>query len=147
LKLINDLPDNFLVMNGDVLTDLNYSDFYEFHVGGKHIFTISSFEREQIIDYGVLEPNEQGKLSGFREKPRMRYEVSMGVYMANKRILDIIPKNRPYGFDSLMLDLIAAKSPATVRRHQGCWLDIGRPEDYALAIDEFERMKARFLGE
>ena len=147
LKIISDLPDDFLVMNGDVLTDLDYSDFYEFHVSGGHLFTISSFEREQIIDYGVLDPDSQGMLGGFREKPRVRYEVSMGVYMANKRVLDFIPNGRPYGFDTMMLDLIAAKLPARVRRHEGYWLDIGRPDDYALAIDEFERMKVRFLGE
>lgn len=147
LKLISDLPDDFLVMNGDVLTDLDYSDFYEFHASGGHLFTVSSFEREQIIDYGVLDPDSQGILGGFREKPRVRYEVSMGVYMANKRVLDFIPNGQPYGFDAMMLDLIAAKSPARVRRHEGYWLDIGRPDDYALAIDEFERMKVRFLGE
>lgn len=147
LKLINNLPNDFLVMNGDVLTDLDYSDFYEFHVSGGHPFTVSSFEREQIIDYGVLDPDSQGMLCGFREKPRVRYEVSMGVYMANKRVLDFIPNGQPYGFDTMMLDLIAAKLPARIRRHEGYWLDIGRPDDYALAIDEFERMKVRFLGE
>lgn len=147
LRLIKDLPSDFLVMNGDVLTDLDFSKFADFHVDGGHLFTISSYEREHTIDYGVLEPDRSGRLSGFREKPKVRYEVSMGVYMVNRDVLDFIPGDRPYGFDSLMLDLIAANNPAVIRRHEGYWLDIGRPDDYALAIDEFDKMRARFIGD
>ncbi len=69
LKLIQDLPDNFLVMNGDILTDLNFSSFYEDHVKQKSIFTISSYERTHIMEYGVLEINDEKELTGFSEKP------------------------------------------------------------------------------
>jgi NDP-sugar pyrophosphorylase family protein len=147
LKLIKDLPDNFLVMNGDVLTDLDYEEFFEYHIKAGNIFTISAHVREQLVDYGVLELGNDQKLRGFTEKPRLRYDVSMGVYMANRKVLDLIPRDRSYGFDNLMIDLIAANQPASVRRHNGYWLDIGRPDDYAQAIDEFEKMKSRFLGE
>lgn len=147
LKLIDDLPEDFLVMNGDVLTDLDYSEFFDYHVNAQNIFTISAHVREQLIDYGVLESDDTGKLRGFREKPRLRYEVSMGVYMMNHRAVDFIPRDTSYGFDHLMLDLIGAGQPATVRRHDGYWLDIGRPDDYAQAIDEFEKTRSRFLGE
>jgi len=147
LKLIRDLPDDFLVMNGDILADLNYAEFFEDHVPRKNICTLSCCVREQMLDYGVLEPDSQGRLGGFREKPKFQYEVSMGVYMVNRRVLDFIPDNKSYGFDTLMIDLIRAKDPAAIRRHNGYWLDIGRPDDYALAIDEFERTKHRFLRE
>jgi NDP-mannose synthase len=147
LRLIKDLPENFLVMNGDILTDLSFSDLYEEHVGKNNIFTISSHVREQRIDYGVLEKNAEGYLSGFREKPKSRYLVSMGVYMASRRIMKYIPEDTIYGFDHLMLDLIAAKQPASVREFDGYWLDIGRPDDYMQAIEEFDQMKPRFLGE
>lgn len=147
LSRIKDLPDNFLVMNGDILTDLNYSAFFDDHVLEKNLFTISSYLREQVIDYGVLIPDGSGHLREFNEKPRVSYEVSMGVYMVSHLALAHIPAERNYGFDTLMLDLIAAKKPARVKRFGGYWLDIGRPEDYARAIDEFESLKPRFLGE
>jgi NDP-sugar pyrophosphorylase family protein len=147
LKLIKDLPDNFLVMNGDILTDLNYADFYDTHVRSGNIFTISSMRREHRIDYGVLDTDNAGVLTGFREKPSVAYEVSMGIYMLNKKVLDHIPDGQPFGFDGLMLDLLAAGNPAAVKAFSGYWLDIGRPDDYEKAVDEFEAMKSRFLDD
>jgi len=147
LCLIRDLPENFMVMNGDILTDLSYSEFYEDHVSNNNIFTISAHMREQKVDYGVLEMDANNHLSGFREKPSAEYLVSMGVYMASRRIMDFIPEGKSYGFDNLMLDLLAAGKPATVQKFDGYWLDIGRPDDYIQAIEEFEQMKPRFLGE
>lgn len=147
LRLIPDLPENFLVMNGDILTDLSFSDFFIEHASRNNIFTISSHVREQKIDYGVLEADTNGYLSGFKEKPRSKYLVSMGVYMVSRRVMDFIPSDQSYGFDNLMIDLIAARQPAAVRKFDGYWLDIGRPDDYMQAIEEFEQMKPRFLGE
>jgi NDP-sugar pyrophosphorylase family protein len=145
LKLIKDLPDNFLIMNGDVLTDLDFSDLYKYHTQKKNIFTISSYLRSQLNDYGVLEVGEDRKLFGFREKPTTHFEVSMGVYMANKEIFDVIPTNTFYGFDHLMLDLIKRNSPASVKVHNGYWLDIGRPDDYHIALEKFEKERTVFL--
>lgn len=146
LRLIKDLPDNFLVMNGDILTDLNFDDLYQTHLQQNEIFTISSYAREQLVDYGVLDVADE-RLMGLREKPRMNYEVSMGVYVMSKRALDFIPPETAYGFDHLMHDLIAAGEGVAVRKFSGYWLDIGRPDDYLQAIDEFESMRSRFLGE
>jgi NDP-sugar pyrophosphorylase family protein len=141
LKLIKDLPENFLVMNGDVMTDLDFEVFYNAHVSNANIFTVSAYSRDQKVDYGVLEIGADGRLIDFIEKPTTRYNVSMGVYMANKQILDYIPENQLYGFDHLMLDLIKFNNPATVRVHEGYWLDIGRPDDYEKACVDFEQGK------
>lgn len=146
LKLIADLPDNFLVMNGDILTDLSFSSFYRDHVNSKKIFTISSHKRQQLIDYGVLEMNENNDLMGFIEKPRTNYEVSMGIYMVNRGVLKFIPNGVPYGFDSLMLDLLKEKLQVGVKSYEGHWLDIGRPDDYMQAIEQFDTMKDKFLN-
>jgi NDP-sugar pyrophosphorylase family protein len=146
LRNIDSLPENFLVMNGDILTDLDYSKFYETHVAKNNIFTISSYMRVQPVDYGVLVPDSNRLLEGFIEKPRYSYEVSMGVYMMSKRALNFVPENKEYGFDKLMLELIAAKQPAAVERFEGYWLDIGRPDDYAQAIDEFDKLREQFVG-
>lgn len=146
LRQIEDLPEDFLVMNGDILTDLSFSELYDHHVRARNIFTISSYSRKQLIDYGVLEVGPDHKLSGFREKPTLDVEVSMGVYMANRAVLELIPPDTAYGFDQLMLDLLAAGRPAATRRFDGYWLDIGRPDDYNQALEEFEPMRARFLA-
>lgn len=145
LRLIKDLPKNFLVMNGDILTDLDFRTFHDFHAAKKNIFTISSFQREVHSEYGVLQINECEQLTGFQEKPIVRYDVSMGVYMAHRDVLRYIPSGQPYGFDHLMLDLIADNNPAGVMKYDGYWLDIGRPDDYNQAIDEFESLKSQFL--
>ena len=137
LKLIKDLPENFLVMNGDVMTDLDFGAFYDTHVAEKNIFTISAYERDNKIDYGVLEMDESGRLVGFREKPVLHYHVSMGVYMMNRKCLDVIPEDTFYGFDHLMLELIARHTPATVKAFKGYWMDIGRPEDYETARRDY----------
>jgi NDP-mannose synthase len=147
LKLITDLPENFLVMNGDILTDLDFAAFYNTHVSAKRLFTISSHVREHKIDYGVLDTNDKHELSGFREKPKQNYQVSMGIYMLNRGVLDHIPADTPFGFDHLMLKLIELKKSVNVEKFSGYWLDIGRPDDYAQAIDEFAELKGRFLAD
>ena len=146
LHLISDLPQNFLVMNGDVLTDLDFGTFHDEHVSSNNIFTISSYERSQKVDYGVLVSDENNILQDFHEKPRTKYEVAMGIYMANRDVLSYVPKT-PYGFDDLMLDLLRDKSEVAVRPFNGYWLDIGRPDDYMKAIEEFDEMKHIFLHE
>ena len=145
LKLISDLPDNFLIMNGDILCDIDYGKFHDEHCKASSIFTISAARRIQKIEYGVLIDNSAGQLVDFKEKPSEEFLVSMGIYMANKEILSIIPAGQQYGFDHLMLELIKRKNYATIKEHKGYWLDIGRPDDYAQAIDEFESKKNSFI--
>jgi NDP-sugar pyrophosphorylase family protein len=145
LRLISDLPAHFLVMNGDILTDLPFGSFYDQHVSDNRLFTISSHRREQLIDYGVLEINEQENLIGFREKPKSSYEVSMGIYMVSREVLRFIPDGAPYGFDNLMLDILKTKHPVAVKSYDGYWLDIGRPDDYMQAIEQFESLRGRFV--
>lgn len=145
LRLISDLPEHFLVMNGDILTDLNFASFHQRHVAGDRLFTISSHHRQHTIDYGVLEKDASGHLAGFREKPMTEFEVSMGVYMVSRKVLDVIPANQSYGFDQLMLDLIKTARKVHIERFHGYWLDIGRPDDYMQAIEQFEGMREIFI--
>lgn len=146
LKLIHDLPDNFLVMNGDILSSINFKELFEAHERAGHIFTINSYIREHVNLYGVLETNDSNELIGFKEKPISRFQVSMGVYMLNKRVLNFIPENTPYGFDQLMLNLMEKGEKVNVNLFKGYWLDIGRPDDYAEATEVFEQNKTKFLG-
>ena len=145
LKLIDNLPDDFLVMNGDILTDLDYGKFYKNHIENNNIFTISSYQREVKSEFGVLDVDETNTLSGFREKPVSIYDVSMGIYMVSKKAVEYIPEDTFYGFDHLMLDLMAKKEKPKVQKFHGYWLDIGRPDDYDIAINMFENNSKQFL--
>ena len=145
LKLINDLPQNFLVMNGDILTDLDFRKFYDNHIENNNIFTISAYQREIKSEFGVLDIDDNNTLYGFREKPTSTYDVSMGIYMVSKRVVDYIPKDTFYGFDHLMLDLMKNKEGPKVQKFSGYWLDIGRPDDYDIAIDMFSTNSKQFL--
>ncbi|PDT58066.1 nucleoside-diphosphate-sugar pyrophosphorylase [Bradyrhizobium diazoefficiens] len=144
LRLIDDLPDNFLVINADVLSDLDLSRFLADHVASGAIFTIGATSRDQVLDYGVLGV-EGERLVNFREKPKLPQLVSMGIYAVNRRVIDYIPPTGPFGFDQLMLKLIEKGEPVNVKRHDGYWLDIGRPDDYERATIEFEKDRKRFL--
>ncbi len=144
LRLIRDLPENFLLMNGDVLTDLKFGQVFEEHVTNKRNFTIAASERTHIVDYGVLHTDGQ-HLSGFEEKPRFQYLVSMGVYIVNRSVLDNVPEGRAYGFDNLMLDMIKRGQSVYVQRYSGYWLDIGRVEDYMRAVEEFGERRRELL--
>ncbi len=143
LRLIKNLPENFLVMNGDVLTDLDFGRFFEQHRKDQNIYTISSYRRQVHSDFGVLHVNDKGLLTGFEEKPKYDLEVSMGVYAMNRAVLDAIPAGIPFGFDHLMLKLIEQNRLPRVVCHDGQWLDIGRAEDYDKAQDLISRLNSR----
>jgi NDP-sugar pyrophosphorylase family protein len=139
LTLINDLPDDFLVMNGDIITDLDFHHFFEHHVKSKSNFTISAYQRLNKIDYGVLTGNDEDQLVKFEEKPVLHYLVSMGIYMVSKKCVEYIPKNVFFGFDHLMNLLIKRKEYPLIKEHKGYWLDIGRPDDFEQAIIDNEK--------
>jgi NDP-sugar pyrophosphorylase family protein len=145
LKLVKDLPEQFLLMNGDVLTDLNYRSFCDAHVSAGRLFTISAAPRTDVVDYGVLEVDGENRLRRFHEKPAHRYLVSMGVYVVNRSLVERVLPNVKYGFDDLMRDMLGRGEPVHVEPYGGYWLDIGRPDDYERAIDEFETYRSKLV--
>jgi NDP-mannose synthase len=144
LRLIQDLPENFLLMNGDVLTDLPIGKLYDEHVSQKRQFTIAASERTNTVDYGVLHAREN-RLVGFEEKPKLQYLVSMGIYVVSRSVLDHVPADLKYGFDDLMLAMLARNEPVYVERYPGYWLDIGRADDYLRAVEEFDERRKQLL--
>jgi len=142
--LKDQLPDEFLVMNGDVLTDLDYADLLNQHSLSGTGLTVAIAERTHRVEFGVLDV-EASHIVGFREKPDLRYQVSMGVYGMSRLTLAPYPPGRPFGFDQLVLDLLArGENPATYP-FAGFWLDIGRPEDYDEANRSFEENRSKLL--
>lgn len=143
LKLIADLPDNFLVMNGDILSDVPYGQLLDDHVASEALFTISAAARDQKIDYGVLRIDASDVLCGFEEKPSIPFLVSMGVYAVSSKVLDAIPSDIAFGFDQLVLGYLNDGKDVKVVPHTGYWLDIGRPDDYERAIDDWPELSKR----
>lgn len=145
LRLIPKLDDDFLVMNGDVLTDLDFAAFMKAHKARKALATVATYQRDAPIDFGVLERDPNNRIVAFKEKPVYHFDVSMGVYAFSKNILALVPKGRPFGFDQLMYVLTEKNADVFSYPFDGYWLDIGRPDDYARAVEEFEQNKDRFL--
>lgn len=145
LTLINNLPDNFLVMNGDILCDLDYGQFLKNHIKSESKISVSAFRRNVKIDFGVLKYNEAKLLTSFEEKPVYDFDVSMGIYSLSRTAIERLPKGKFYGFDHLMRDGLALDAPINICPFSGYWLDIGRPDDYEYANEHFEEL-AKKLG-
>ncbi len=144
LRLIPDLTEDFLVMNGDLLTDLDYGEFLRRHREQGNDATIGVYGRDVKIDLGVLERDGEGRIVDYREKPVLTYDVSMGVYAFSPAILEHIPDGY-FDFPDLVLEMI--RRGRTVRGYpfDGLWLDIGRQEDYGRAVETFAAERGRFL--
>jgi len=128
------LTEPFLVLNGDVLTDLNLTQFVSFHRRNQANVTIATTTRPTKMDFGVID-EANGQVIGFREKPELTHLVSMGIYCMNPIVLESIPSNVAFGFDDLMFQMLEEKEAVHVFKHSGFWLDIGRVEDFIKAQD------------
>jgi NDP-sugar pyrophosphorylase family protein len=139
-------PEHFLVMNGDILTDLDFADLLRSHAAGGAPLTVGTYRRDVKIDYGVLEVAGE-RIVGFREKPVLEYSVSMGVYGLSRITLARYEAGRPLGFDQLVLDLLGRGEHPASYPFSGHWLDIGRPEDYDRANSDIDLIRPTFLPE
>jgi Nucleoside-diphosphate-sugar pyrophosphorylase involved in lipopolysaccharide biosynthesis/translation initiation factor 2B, gamma/epsilon subunits (eIF-2Bgamma/eIF-2Bepsilon) len=144
VAILDKLPEQFLVLNGDILTDLSFSALLDAHSASNAQLTIATYHRHVDVDFGVLTV-EAGRVVGFVEKPTLNYQVSMGVYAVSRAALAGYPAGEALGFDRLVIDLLAAgRNPASYA-FEGYWLDIGRPEDYDRANSEFVRLRSHLL--
>jgi len=143
LTLIDNLPENFLVMNGDILCDLNYRAFFESHVKSGSRISVSAYRRQVKIDFAVLRYDAQGKLNEFQEKPAYDIDVSMGIYCINRSVIEALPRGAKYGFDNLMNDGLANNQSIDIRPFSGFWLDIGLSDDYQYADEHFEELTSK----
>jgi NDP-sugar pyrophosphorylase family protein len=141
LTLIPDLPDDFIVANGDVLTDLDIGSVYRTHLDRSAELTVATYEGTEKIDYGVLEIDPESRVVAFAEKPNYSFIVSMGIYVFNRSVLELVPPDRPYGFDQLMLDMLKLQREVYAYPYDGYWLDVGRPVDYERAQADVEQLQ------
>lgn len=146
LGSVPDLADEtlFLVMNGDVLTTIDLAAMIAHHTATDSDLTIACASRSVNIDLGVLEIND-GRVTGYREKPSFPYEVSMGIYLYTPRAHAWIEAGEYLDFPDLILKMLEAGQRVTAYRTDCLWLDIGRHEDYAMATETFEKHRDIFL--
>jgi NDP-sugar pyrophosphorylase family protein len=144
-NILDQLPEHFLVMNGDVLTNLNYADLLHCHITSEAPLTVAAYQRKVRIDFGCLETNSHGMIVGFTEKPTLSYRVSMGVYALSAKTLSPYPRGLTFGFDELVLDLLARGERPAMMDFDGYWVDIGHPDDYDEANRDFEGLRPLLL--
>lgn len=145
LLLLEDLPENFLVMNGDVLTTMKYDRFFQYHLENDCEVTIACHRCTTKVDLGVIHFDHKLEVTNYQEKPQIPYDVSMGVYAFNRSVLDLTEPGEHLDFPTLIQRMIARGRKVKVFMCDALWLDIGRVEDYAVANGTFEEHRDLFL--
>ena len=145
LALVPGLNDTFLGMNGDLLTNLDLNALVQFHREQKAVLTIGVHERDVKIDLGVLEFDASHLVTRYLEKPRTTYNVSMGIYVYEPRVLRYIEAGRYLDFPELVLRLLENGERVCAFPSDCLWLDIGRPDDYARAQQLFMEKNGDFI--
>lgn len=147
LANVEGLENTFLVTNGDVLTTLDLKDLIAYHKAQGAVATIATHKRKVDINLGVVEVDGNNQITGYREKPSINYLVSMGVYVFEPKVLQYIPKDEYLDFPDLVHKLVDAGEKVSGYVFKGYWEDLGRPDDYQRATEDFENMHNQFLPE
>jgi NDP-sugar pyrophosphorylase family protein len=148
LALIDRPDEPVLVINGDILTTLDFAAMMRFHRDRGAAATIASYPREVKIDFGVLEfGDDPNVLAGYREKPEFSFQVSMGLYILDPTAWDFLEPGQPLQMPDLLETMRHAGRPVHCYKEPCYWLDIGRHDDYATANEVFEARRRSFLGE
>ena len=147
LAIIPDLPETFLVMNGDILTSLNYQKLIRYHRQHRGMVTIAMNQKRIQLELGVMECNRAHQLTRYVEKPTFLYAVSMGIYIFEKKVLDWIPRKKYLDFPELIQKLIRQRVKVVCYPSNDFWLDVGRHEDYEEAQRKFQEMRRKLLYE
>jgi NDP-sugar pyrophosphorylase family protein len=142
LQLINPPEDSFLVMNGDILTTLDYAELVRFHEEQGGALTIATHSKDVSIGLGVIE-GEGAEVSDYIEKPTLSYEVSMGIYVYSQTALEHVPDGR-FDFPDLVLALLAAGERVTTYKFDGEWFDIGTLQEHEQAVAAYTEKRALF---
>jgi NDP-sugar pyrophosphorylase family protein len=145
LGLVEGLDERFLVMNGDLLTTMDYGTLWAYHRQRGALATLTTFQRDVQIDLGVVQVDDRQWVRGYIEKPTYHYTVSTGIYVFEPDVLAYIPRQQRLDLPELVLKLLAAGQQVAAFPFAGTWLDIGRMDDYERAVAEFEPRRTEFL--
>jgi len=145
LRSIPDLNETFLVMNGDILTSLDYGRLITYHRENGGIMTIAMHKKRHKIDLGVIETDADKVIMSYTEKPEKEYTVSMGIYVYEPQVLRYIEPDTYLDLPHLVQRLLDNGEKIVGYPCEDFWLDIGNHDDYAIAQEKFARMKHLFL--
>jgi NDP-sugar pyrophosphorylase family protein len=145
LAKLPESPHSTLVLNGDLLTTIDFGSIVSFHHDNDAAATIGTKRRVQKVDFGVIESAADGRIMEFREKPSLDYLVSMGIYVFSPDVRDLIPRNQRFDFPELVHLLLSGQRRVLSYETDAYWMDIGRPDDYQQANDDFPAMENEFL--
>jgi NDP-sugar pyrophosphorylase family protein len=145
IRLADNLDEDFILMNGDLLTTIDYSAFFRRHQASGATATIATFQKEVKIDLGVLEIKGE-TFANYTEKPTYHFTVSMGIYALNRRVLQFIDDGKKFDMPDLVLALHRAGEKIVCYSGDYDWLDIGRIDDYERAVQLFEANRHKYLG-
>lgn len=138
LSLISNLNDDFIVMNGDILTDIDFTKMLHFHKQNESDATMGIREYSTQIPYGVVNTNGT-KIISIEEKPSLSFNVSAGIYTLNPKVLQLIPKDEFFDMPALFETILAKNDYNTFSYLiEDYWIDIGRKEEYDRANSEIE---------
>jgi len=138
LRIVPGLRGTFIAMNGDILTTLDYRELLAFHQRSAAALTVATHAKRVDVDLGVIE-TDGDRITGFREKPQLNYEASMGIYVYDERALTHLPTEGPCQFPELMQRLLEAGETVTAFRSDAEWFDIGTVGEHQRAVEAFER--------
>lgn len=136
LRLVDGFDTTLVVLNGDVLTDIDYADLIEYHREHDNALTVATHRRRIKIDHGVvrLDGEPAPGITGLDENPEILSTVSMGIYVVDPPVLNYIPKDRPFELPDLVQALLGDEQRVGAYLHDGLWFEIGREEDYEQAV-------------
>jgi NDP-sugar pyrophosphorylase family protein len=144
LRTLPAVTEPLLVMNGDVLTTLDFQDLLRAHRDSGAVLTVATQERSVDIPYGVIDANAQERIVDYHEKPVRGYRVSMGVYVFEPRALDYLPDSGACQFPDLVVSLLTAGEHVNAFPSQAPWFDIGTVTEYEAAVRYFEANQGEF---
>jgi mannose-1-phosphate guanylyltransferase len=139
IRIVNDLEDDFLVVNGDELTSLDFRALYEHHLAMKADLTVAVHKKTIYSSFGVLEIKD-GQVTAYSEKPTLNYWASMGIYVMNKRVLALIPENKRFDMPDLVQRLLSEQARVVSYESEDLWFDIGTMADLEKAKEEFKQL-------
>ena len=137
LKLLGDLSRTFVVINGDILTNLDLDGMLEAHHRRRAAATIAVQQRRVSIDYGVVRCGSDDTLETYIEKPHFEFRLSLGINVLDRAALEHIGEGESLDMPTLLLRMRDAGLAVFTHETNCSWLDIGRPEDYERAAEEY----------
>ncbi|SRF58179.1 sugar phosphate nucleotidyltransferase [Staphylococcus aureus] len=138
LSLLKGIDDDLVVINGDILTDLNLSNFHNFFKSNQSLVTILTIPLNTNIPFGVLTIDENKYITNIKEKPTIKSYISGGCYIFDKKVIKTIPEKKYIEMTDFLEYLINKKVRISSYAYHGTWIDAGNWED-------LKRAKALFV--